>query len=61
MLHIVRTVRVFTGEEIAARLKIILTTMDRAAKRADGGHYEMHALYRAAAIELHDMIVEVSE
>lgn len=62
MIHTAITVRVFTADDIASRLKVILTTMDRAKKRMHSGHLiEAHHIYRAAAEELHDMLAEVSE
>lgn len=54
-------VTVYNGQQIAARLKLILDIMDRAAKRAEGGHYDMHSLNRLACEALHDVIAEVSE
>lgn len=51
----------FIGDDIAARLKVILALMDHAAQRAEGGHPDMHDLNRAAREELHDLLAEVSE
>lgn len=62
MIHTVITVRVFTADEITSRLRVILSTMDRAKKRFQSGYLiEGHNIYRAAAEELHDMLAEVSE
>lgn len=62
MIHTAITVRVYTADEIASRLKIILTTMDRAKARMHSGYLiEAHHIYRAAAEELHDMLCEVLE